>query len=108
MREQLPGTAGMFVTLSDFTEQASAEARRTGITLVDKLDLHSRMEKARRAEPCPVCGKPMILDRSSRGWWLRCRAAGCSGKRDLGGDPGRAVDLLIQGPESLMELKRSS
>lgn len=100
MREGLPGNAGIFVTLSDFTEQARAEARKTGIALLDNRSLYSRMERARRAEPCPLCGKPMILDRSSRGWWLRCIAGGCSGKRDLSSDPGRAVDLLIERPRA--------
>jgi integrase len=50
----------------------------------------------RGAEPCPTCGAPMVLDRSSRGWWLRCVAQGCQGKRDLGTAPGRAVDLLTR------------
>lgn len=96
LRENLEGSAGTFVTLSDFTEQARAEARRIGMTLIDNRELFSRVEKVRRNEPCPLCEKPMILDRSSRGWWLRCVAAGCQGKRDLGSDPGRAVDLLTQ------------
>lgn len=98
MRENLAGSAGIFVTLSGFTETARAEARKIGITLVDNRGLYSRIEKVRRAEPCNICQKPMILARSSRGWWLRCVAAGCQGKRDLGGDPGRAVDLLTQPP----------
>lgn len=97
-REALPSSAGIFVTLSDFTEQARAEAKTMSITLVDNRDLHSRIEKVRRAEPCEICKQPMILDRSSRGWWLRCVAPGCQGKRDLGRDPGRAVELLTQPP----------
>jgi hypothetical protein len=53
----------------------------------------------RAAEPCPICATPMLLDRSSRGWWLRCPrwANGCAGKRDLGAESGRAVDLLLAG-----------
>jgi hypothetical protein len=98
MREGLPGSAGIFVTLSDFNEQARAEAQTIGMTLVDNRDLYSRIEKVRRAEPCDICQKPMILARSSRGWWLRCVAVGCQGKRDLGSDPGFAVDLLTQPP----------
>jgi restriction system protein len=98
MREGLAGSNGIFVTLSDFTEQARAEAQTIGITLVDNHDLYSRIEKVRRAEPCDVCQEPMILARSPRGWWLRCVAVGCQGKRDLGRDPGRAVDLLTQPP----------
>lgn len=98
MREGLAGSAGIFVTLSDFNEQARAEAQTIGMTLVDNRDLYSRIEKVRRAEPCDICQKPMVLARSSRGWWLRCVAVGCQGKRDLGGDPGRAVDLLTQPP----------
>lgn len=96
LRERLPGSAGIFVTLSDFTEQARSEARTVGITLIDNRELNSRIEKARRIEPCSVCQAPMVFDRSVRGWWLRCVAPGCSGKRDLGGDPGRAVDFLIR------------
>jgi len=95
-RESLSPSAGIFVTLSDFTEQALAEAETLGIVLVDKRDLCSRIERVRRAEPCEICKKPMILARSSRGWWFRCVAPGCQGKRDLGSDPGRAVDLLTQ------------
>jgi hypothetical protein len=96
MREGLAGTAGYFVTLSDFHEQAREEARRIGLTLIDKRDLYARVENVRRAEPCPSCEAPMILDRSIRGWWLRCIAPGCQGKRDLGSEPGRAVDLLLR------------
>jgi hypothetical protein len=102
MRESLSPSAGIFVTLSDFGEQARAEAQTIGITLVDNRDLHRRIEKVRRAEPCEICKKPMILARSSRGWWVRCVAVGCQGKRDLGNDPGRAVDLLTQPPVTWM------
>ena len=98
MREGLPGSAGMFVTLSDFNEQARAEAQTIGMTLIDNRDLYSRIEKVRRPERCDICQKPMVLARSSRGWWLRCVVAGCQGKRDLGSEPGRAVDLLTQPP----------
>ncbi len=98
MREGLPGPAGVFVTLSSFTEQAAAEAARTGMTLVNGPDLLARAEQARRAEPCPVCRRPMLLDRSPRGWWFRCTWARCGGKRDLGNEPGAAVDLLTAGP----------
>jgi HJR/Mrr/RecB family endonuclease len=95
MREGLSGSAGVFVTLSDFTEQARAEAQTTGIALVDRRGLFSRLESARRTEACPTCQSLMVLDRSSRGWWMRCVASGCHGKRDLGSDPGRAVELLM-------------
>jgi restriction system protein len=98
LREGLNGNAGTFVTLSGFNEQAVAEAKKVGITLVDRRDLHARIEDARQPEPCPVCHSPMILDRSGRGWWFRCVTDGCSGKRDLGGDAGRAVELLTQQP----------
>ena len=98
MREGLPGSGGVFVTLSDFTEQARAEGEKIGITLVDNRDLYSRIEKVRRSELCPTCGKPMVLARLDFGWRFRCVASGCQGKRDLGRDPGRAVDLLTQPP----------
>jgi hypothetical protein len=98
MREGLSGINGIFVTFSDFTELARAEAKKIGITLVGNRDLYSRIEKVRRAERCDICQEPMILDRSSRGWWLRCVKIGCQGKRDLGNDPGAAVDLLTQPP----------
>jgi HJR/Mrr/RecB family endonuclease len=96
LREGLPATAGIFVTLSNFTEQAGTEAHQMGITLIDKRDLYSRMEKARRAEPCPDCQAPMVLSHSDYGWWLRCDQRGCRGKRDLGRDTCRALGLLLQ------------
>jgi hypothetical protein len=98
MREGLPGTAGIFVTLSEFGGQARAEAERIGLTLVNNVDLYARVEKVRRAEACPTCGASMVLDRSMRGWWFRCVAKGCAGKRDLGADPARAVELLTEVP----------
>ena len=97
MREGLPASAGIFVTIADIREAARAEARKIGITLIDKSELYSRIEKVRRAEPCPICQKPMRLDHSSQGWWFHC-VAGCPGKRDLGKDPGRAVEFLTQPP----------
>jgi hypothetical protein len=96
MREKLAGGCGIFVTLSDFTDQARREALQSGIVLIDNRELFSRIEKVRRAEPCPTCAAPMILGKSQYGWWFRCNAKGCSGKRDLGADAGRAVDLLFQ------------
>lgn len=98
LREGLTGGAGFFVTLSGFHEQAREEARQIGLTLIDNRDLYALVEKVRRAEPCPTCGAAMVLDRSSLGWWLRCVTAGCQGKRDLGAEPGRAVDLLTRSP----------
>lgn len=96
LREGLTGSDGIFVTLSDFTHQARDEAKKTSMTLIDNRDLYSRVERVRRAEPCPKCQAPMALDRSTRGWWFRCVTQGCSGKRDLGKDPARAVELLTQ------------
>jgi len=96
LREGLPGDAGVFVTLSDFTTDARTDAKKTGIKLIDKRELYARIERVRRTEPCPVCGNPMIVDLSSRGWWMRCIAERRSGKRDLGGEPGRAIALLTQ------------
>ena len=96
LREDLHGESGIFVTLSDFTTQARSEAKQLGIALVDGVDLFARVEKARRDEPCPECGMPMKLSRSSHGWWFRCVAPGCSGKRDLGNEPAQAVELLTQ------------
>jgi hypothetical protein len=93
-REGLPPSNGVFVTLSDFREQARAEATATGLVLMDGTQLYSRIEKVRQAEPCPLCMAPMRVDHSTHGWWLRCTAPGCRGKRDLARDPGRAVDLL--------------
>lgn len=100
MREGLPATSGIFVTLSDFTNQARSEAGQLGIALVDGRELHARAEKVRRPEPCPTCQRAMILDRSPRGWWFRCVAAGCQGKRDLGGEAGAAIEFLTQEPST--------
>jgi hypothetical protein len=97
LREGLKGSDGIFVTIADIREDARAEAKKIGMTLFDKTDLHSRIEKVRRPESCPICQKPMRLDHSSQGWWFHC-VSGCPGKRDLGRDPGRVVDLLTQPP----------
>ncbi len=98
-REGLAAKDGVFVTLSRFNEHAEAEAKATGVRLVDGVELHERAEKVRRVEACPACGAGMVLSRSDYGWWYRCVAEGCGGKRDLGKEPGRAVDLLARGPE---------
>ena len=98
LREGLTGREGIFVTLSSFTQQARDEAQTTGLTLIDSRDLYSRVEQARRTEACPNCGGAMVLDRSARGWWFRCVAHGCQGKRDLGRDPARAIELLTKIP----------
>lgn len=94
--ERTIGAAGALVTLSDFTEAAVDEGRRLDVELVDGRALLARIERVRDSEPCPLCDTPMHLDRSARGWWLRCPSfPRCSGKRDLGIDPGAAVDLLL-------------
>lgn len=98
LAEGYRGTDGIFVTLSEFTSAAVEEAKRTGLTLVDSSELYRRVERVRRTEPCPKCRAPMLLGRSPHGWWLRCRTPGCEGKRDLGRDPGRALELLTQPP----------
>jgi HJR/Mrr/RecB family endonuclease len=100
VRERLPASAGIFVTLSDFTPQARKEAHETGLALINGRDLYARVEKVRRPELCPTCQAPMRLDRSLRGWWFRCVAPGCSGKRDLSTEPGRAVGFLTESTAS--------
>jgi hypothetical protein len=95
-REKLPPSAGIFVTLSRFNQHAATEASAAGLELIDNVDLLARVEKVRRAELCDVCAQPMLLDHSLHGWWFRCVTAGCSGKRHLDGDPGRAVALLTE------------
>lgn len=83
------------VTLSAFAEPALAEARQLGVELVDGQALLKRIERVREAEPCPKCATPMVVDRSFRGWWLRCPSfPHCDGKRDLGTNAGAALDLL--------------
>lgn len=94
---ETPGDASL-VTLSTFTASAQEEAPRLRVQLIDGTALLERVEHVRRSEPCPVCQTPMIVDKSRRGWWLRCpRFPGCTGKRDLSGEPGAAVDLLLEG-----------
>ena len=95
MRGKLPGDAGVFVTLSNFGALARKEGEQAGITLIDNRELLNRIEKVQRPELCPQCSAPMILGKNQYGWWLRCVVAGCMGKRDLGNDPGRAVDFLM-------------
>jgi HJR/Mrr/RecB family endonuclease len=99
MRDGLPGSAGIFVTLSTFTEPAVREAKGLGIELVDGAALARRIDSVRAGEPCPACGTPMLLRKSSRGWWLRCPrwSEGCSGKRDLSDQPATAIGLLFAG-----------
>ena len=94
-REGLPPSSGIFVTLSTFNRHAVAEAEASGLELVDGGDLGRRLEKVRNSEPCEFCQKPMILDHSVHGWWLRCLTPGCKGKRHLDREPGRAVALLL-------------
>jgi HJR/Mrr/RecB family endonuclease len=93
-REGVPSSAGILVTLSDFTPTARIEGKQLKMSLLDGVDLYERVDKVRRPEPCPTCNSPMLLDRSPRGWWFRCTATGCAGKRDLGRDPAQAVELL--------------
>lgn len=101
---KLAGTASagrpidaVLVTLSHFTADARAEAPGMHVQLVDGRELLARVERVRRSEPCPTCRTPMLLDRSPRGWWLRCpRYPQCVGKRDLSVEAGAAVDLLLQ------------
>jgi HJR/Mrr/RecB family endonuclease len=95
-RENLPPSAGTFVTLSRFNQHAVAEAEAAGVELIDNVDLVARLEKVRRAEVCNLCGSPMVLDHSVHGWWFRCVTPGCRGKRHLDRDPGRAVALLTE------------
>jgi hypothetical protein len=96
MREQLPASGGIFVTLSKFGDQARVEAEQLGIELIDSIALLSRIDHVRRSEVCPSCGSRMVLGKSIHGWWLRCVSEGCKGKRDLGREPGRALDLLLK------------
>lgn len=98
MREKLPGDAGIFVTLSNFTPQAEEEAKAIGLTLIGGRELDEMRQRVRRSEPCPECEAPMIFGQSERGWWFRCVKNGCRGKRDLGSDEGRAIEFLVQMP----------
>jgi len=98
LREGLPANSGIFVTLSDFTKQARDEAKTAGISLVDGRDLYAKVDKVRRPELCEICQKPMLLGRSQHGWWFRCVNPGCNGKRHLGAEPGRAIELLTESP----------
>ncbi|HEY4266875.1 MAG TPA: restriction endonuclease [Galbitalea sp.] len=96
MREGKKGDAGIFVTLSDFTPQAREEAKTLGLELVDGADLAARMDKVRKAVPCPICQQPMRFGRSIHGWWFRCVAPGCDGKQDLGAQPEKVIALLTE------------
>ena len=48
----------------------------------------------------------MTLDHSPRGWWFHCSVAGCTGKRDLGREPARVVQLLTLDPAPPRRLSR--
>lgn len=95
-------TGRTFVALSDFTDDARKAAELAGVTLLNGRELVERFEKVRRTEPCPRCGKPMLLDRSIHGFWLRCPrfGTGCTGKQHLSPEAGRAVALLLDQPYS--------
>jgi hypothetical protein len=93
-RMKLEPSDGIFVTLSRFNVYATREAEEAGLELIDNAELLRRVDNVRRSEPCPICSQPMILGRSLHGWWFRCQTPGCTGKRDLGRDPGRAVALI--------------
>jgi Restriction endonuclease len=92
--EKLQMTAGIFVTLAGFTQQARDLADKSGLPLIDSRELFERVERVRRAELCKTCQSPMLLDHSIHGWWFRCVTPDCGGKRHLDSDPGRAVALL--------------
>jgi hypothetical protein len=94
LREGMRGNSGIFVTFSDFSEQARSEARKIGLTLIDRHDLYQRVERVRRPEPCPVCGSTMVLGHSQYGWWFHCQVDGCRGKKNLSNEAGRAVEFL--------------
>ena len=89
---------GFFVTLSQFTDQAHSEATASGVQLIDGQELLLRLQRVRRPEPCPVCGKPMKLGRSEHGWWFRCVEPGCRGNRNLADEPTAVVELLARFP----------
>ncbi len=109
MREALPGTGGMLVTSSDFTPAAIAEAAAIGLELVGRRGLLRRLQEAgaihllaavrdaERTYRCPSCAEPMVLDHWPYGWWLHCPnyAKGCQGKRDLGTDGRKALEVLL-------------
>lgn len=99
MRESLTADAGLFVTLSTLTEQARSEATAAGLQVIEGSELYALLERHKQPEPCPLCSAPMLLDKSPLGWWFRCVQNGCSGKRDLGDDPERAVELLTSYPQ---------
>jgi hypothetical protein len=108
LAEGLPGTAGVLVTSSDFTQAATETAKQLRLEIIDGAQLVHRLEAAgatgllgplRRSQSrwlCPHFAAPMVLDQSSHGWWLRRPAyrTGCKGKRDLGADPQHALELL--------------
>jgi hypothetical protein len=96
LREGMRGGDGIFVTLSDFSQAAINDAKKLGIRLINGRQLYERIERVRKAEVCTICGKPMLLDRSPRGWWFRCVTPNCVGKKDLSNEPGRAVELLTR------------
>lgn len=91
-------SSGVFVTFSRFNEHAQREADAARVELMDGRELYHRIERVRRPEPCPTCDRPMILDRSQHGWWFRCIADNCAGKRNLDREPALAVELLTRPP----------
>ncbi|MGO9976202.1 MAG: restriction endonuclease [Solirubrobacteraceae bacterium] len=112
LREGLQGSSGLLVTSSTFTPAAIAEAKHLRMDLLDGRDLLARLDQAGasslvhqarivdRAWVCPECSTPMLLAQSFHGWWLRCPQypSGCRGKHDLGRDPRRALEALLNEP----------
>jgi HJR/Mrr/RecB family endonuclease len=58
LRENLPSTAGVFVTLSNFTTQALAEGKTMGLTLIDGRELFARIERCVAWNPVPYVTCP--------------------------------------------------
>ena len=94
MREGLRGDAGIFVTLSHFTEPAIAEAAKLGIELVDNRELARRIERVRATEPCPICRRRYCLTGLSM-------AGGCAVHAGLPAALESATSALIRNGHSI-------
>jgi restriction system protein len=109
LREGLAGSDGILMTSSGFYPAAIAEAEKLGIELIAGDDLVRRLEAVgatgllgratRGGWRCPDCASPMLLGKSSYGWWLRCPdyPSACKGKHHLGADDRLVVEELLTG-----------
>jgi len=93
MPEALVGSAGAFVTVSTFGEQAPAEAQLLGLTLVDGRDLLRPSGEGALYRAMSDLSDAVAVGSFLARLLAPLRGNGMSWKA-LGNEPGRALELL--------------